>query len=161
MTTNDGDGPSFFERYIDSPPEKEQLEPEIIRTGKDTVLQWMQLCIDNDTISMSHGAHIGLGQRILRKDLRASYTMACNEQQMRPADENTFGKICRKMFGTKQRITQTDRGWKSGQYRPHAYDVPTAETWQKRLDALIGTPKTSKAKNNTDQPDQNTITPPQ
>jgi hypothetical protein len=109
MSTNDGNEPSFFARYIEG-PEKERVEPEIIQTGRDTVRQWMQFCIDSNTISMPHGAHIDLEQRILRKDLRASYMLACKEQQVRPADDETFGKECTKMFGTKQRVTQTDRG---------------------------------------------------
>jgi hypothetical protein len=158
MATNEDGKPSFFARYIADPEEeKERLEPEKILMGRDTVRQWMRLCIDSNTISMPHGAHIGLGQRILRKDTRASYMLACKEQQVRPADDNTFGKECTKMFGTKQRVTQTDRGWKSGQYRPYAYDVPTAEAWQKRLDALLGIRKTPKAENNTDRPGQGTV----
>lgn len=108
MATNDGDGPSFFARYIDG-QEEERLKPEKIRTGGDTILQWAQKCIDSNTISMPHGARIDLGQRILRKDLLASYMLACKEQQViRPADDNTFGKKCTKMFGAKQRVTQAE-----------------------------------------------------
>jgi len=36
MTTNDGNGPSFFARYIDNPAEKERLELEKIRIRKET-----------------------------------------------------------------------------------------------------------------------------
>jgi hypothetical protein len=51
MSTTSGDGPSFFARYIDG-PKKERLEPEKILIGKDTVRQWMQLCIDADAIKL-------------------------------------------------------------------------------------------------------------
>jgi hypothetical protein len=36
MTTNNGNGPSFFARYIDNPAEKERLELEKIRICKET-----------------------------------------------------------------------------------------------------------------------------
>jgi hypothetical protein len=51
MSTINGDGPSVFARYIDG-PEKERSEPERIRTGRDTVQQWMLLCIDAGAIKV-------------------------------------------------------------------------------------------------------------
>ena len=44
MSTNDDGKASFFARYIDNPPEKERLEPEIIGMGEDTkrLLHWLR-----------------------------------------------------------------------------------------------------------------------
>jgi hypothetical protein len=43
---------SVFSQFIDGPAEKERFKPEKILMGKDTVLQWMQLCIDADAIKV-------------------------------------------------------------------------------------------------------------
>jgi hypothetical protein len=41
------------------------------------------------------------------------------------------------MFGRKQRLPSKE----SNERRPPAYDVPTAEAWQERLDARFGIQK--------------------
>ena len=51
--------------------------------------------------------------------------------------EEQIGKACTQMFGRKQRLVPKE--W--NERRSPAYDVPTAEAWQERLDARFGIQK--------------------
>ena len=112
------------------------------RMSGDSISQWSQWCIDNDKIRGPKGPDgtaqsNDLGRRVANADLRDSYIAFCKQQGVRPADPSTFGKACTQMFGRKQRLAPKE--W--NERRPPAYDVPTAEAWQERLDARFGIQK--------------------
>ena len=113
--------------------------PRQQRMSGDSISQWSQWCIDNDKIRGPKGPDgtaqsNDLGRRVANADLRDSYIAFCKQQGVRPADPSTFGKACTQMFGRKQRLAPKE--W--NERRPPAYDVPTAEAWQERLDARFG-----------------------
>src|SRR5262252_9179191 len=106
----------------------------------DSISQWSQWCIDADVIRRPVGPYgstesDNLGTRVANEHLRESYIAFCKQQGVRPADPSTFGKACSAMFGKKQRL-ESKGSWDVR--RPPAYDVPTAEVWQERLDARLG-----------------------
>jgi hypothetical protein len=112
------------------------------RMSGDSISQWSQWCIDVDVIRRPAGSHgsIGsdnLGTRVANEHLKESYIAFCKQQGVRPTDPSTFGKACTRMFGRKQRLLLKE----SNGRRPPAYDVPTAEAWQERLDARFGIQK--------------------
>jgi hypothetical protein len=116
--------------------------PRQQRMSGDSISQWSQWCIDNDKIRGPKGPDgtaqsNDLGRRVANADLRDSYIAFCKQQGVRPADPSTFGKACTQMFGRKQRLGPKERN----ERRPPAYDVPTAEAWQQRLDARFGIQK--------------------
>ena len=116
--------------------------PRQQRMSGDSISQWSQWCIDNDKIRGPKGPDgtaqsNDLGRRVANADLRDSYIAFCKQQGVRPADPSTFGKACTQMFGRKQRLAPKE--W--NERRPPAYDVPTAEAWQERLDARFRIPK--------------------
>jgi hypothetical protein len=88
MATNSGNEPSFFARYIDG-LEKERLEPRKILMGGDTILEWMQLCIDADAIKLekeaenSRALNLGSDHKpawIATHYLYESYLATCRQQ---------------------------------------------------------------------------------
>jgi hypothetical protein len=103
----------------------------------DSISQWAQGCIDAGVIRGPTGLSDNLGTRVANEHLKESYTAFCKQQGMRPENSDTFGKACTRMFGRKQRLPSKE----SNERRPPAYDVPTAEAWQERLDAGFGTQK--------------------
>jgi len=108
-----------------------------------SILRWSRWCIAANVIRRPAGPYgstesDSLGTRVANKHLRESYIAFCKQQGVRPANSDTFGKACSRTFGPKQRLSLKG----SNERRPTAYDVPTAEEWQKHLDARFGTPKT-------------------
>jgi hypothetical protein len=102
----------------------------------DSISQWAQGCIDAGVIRGPTGLSDNLGTRVANEHLKESYIAFCKQQRMRPENSDTFGKACTRMFGPKQRLPL-----KESNGRPPAYDVPTAEAWQERLDARLGIQK--------------------
>jgi hypothetical protein len=116
---------------------------QLVKTSGDSISQWSQWCIDADVIRRPAGPNgstesDNLGTRVANEHLRESYIAFCKQQGVRPADRSTFGKACTAMFGKKQRL-ESKGSWDVR--RPPAYDVPTAEAWQRRLDARFGIQK--------------------
>jgi hypothetical protein len=112
------------------------------RMNGDSIKQWSQWCIDADVIRRPVGPYgstesDNLGTRVANEHLRESYIAFCKQQGVRPKNSDTFGKACTRMFGPKQRLPLKE----SSGRRPPAYDVPTGEAWQARLEARIGIPK--------------------
>jgi hypothetical protein len=122
--------------------QQQQLDdwhPRQQRMSGDSISHWSRWCIDADVIRRSAGPHgstesENLGTRVANEHLRESYIAFCKQQGVRPAEPSTFGKACTQMFGRKQRLKPKE--W--NERRPPAYDVPTAEAWQERLDARLG-----------------------
>ena len=126
-----GDGNPFAE--LRAPPGTIEQQ----RTSGDSISQWSQRCIEADGIHRPAGPlgsteSDNLGTRVANEHLRDSYIAFCTQQGVRPVDPSTFGKACTHMFGRKQRLVPKE--W--NERRPPAYDVPTAEAWQERLDAM-------------------------
>jgi len=103
----------------------------------DGISQWAQRCIDAGGICGPTGLPDNLGTRVANEHLKESYIAFCKQQGVRPENSDTFGKACTRMFGPKQRLASKERNGR----RPAAYDVPTAEAWQERLDASFGIQK--------------------
>jgi hypothetical protein len=122
--------------------EQQRLVMRQQRLDQDSVLHWAQTCIDNNMISLPLDVSRDLEQRILKRELYASYELICKRRQVHPDSKDRFGKGCAKMFGPRRRVTRIDPGWKSRRDRPWGFNVPNARTWQKTLDALVGIPKT-------------------
>src|SRR5262252_6402348 len=76
-------------------------------------------------------------ERESQTSISGSRTLHFASSRVRPVDPSTFGKACTQMFGRKQRLVPKE--W--NERRPPAYDVPTAEAWQERLDARFGIQK--------------------
>ena len=152
MATNDDGGPSFFARYIDD-PEKEQLEPERIRMGRDTVLQWMQLCIDADAIKLEEAENskaLSLGSDhkpawIATCFLYESYLATCRQQDTwYPVNNRFFGRVLTKMLGPCCRSTIVPEdlakimfGQGKHPHRPYGHLIPSGKIWQGLLDARL------------------------
>jgi hypothetical protein len=103
----------------------------------DSISQWAQGCIDAGVIRGPTGLSGNLGTRVANEHLKESYIAFCKQQGVPPENSDTFGKACTRMFGPKQRLPLKE----SNGRRPPAYDVPTAEAWQGRLDARFGIQK--------------------
>jgi hypothetical protein len=152
MPTNDDNKPSFFARYIDSPKE-ERLEPERIRIGRDTVLQWMQLCIDTDAIKLeeaenSKALNLGSDHKpawIATSYLYQSYLATCRQQgTWYPVNEIFFGRVLTKMLGPCCRSTTVPEnpaeimfGQGKRPYRPYGHFIPSGKIWQGLLEARL------------------------
>jgi hypothetical protein len=126
-------------------PAELRAMPETIkqqRMSGDTVSQWMQRCIDADIIRRPAGPHGREqthcpGTRIATQHLFEAYAADCKQWGVRAVNYQEFGRACTQMFGRKQRLAPKE--W--NERRPPAYDVPTAEAWQERLDARFGIQK--------------------
>jgi hypothetical protein len=128
-----GGGNPFIPAELRALPEAIERQ----RMSGDSISQWSQWCIDADVIRRPAGPYgstesDNLGTRVANEHLRDSYIAFCTQQGVRPVDPSTFGKACTHMFGRKQRLVPKE--W--NERRPPAYDVPTAEAWQERLDAM-------------------------
>src|SRR5262249_54861356 len=88
--------------------------PEKIRMGRDTVLQWMQLCIDADAIKLeetenSNTLNLGSDHEpawIATDYLYESYRAACKQQgTWYPVHKHCFGGVLTEMLGPCCRST--------------------------------------------------------
>jgi len=108
------------------------------KTNGDSITRWSQSCINANAIRRPSGPDgtesDKLGTRVATEHLKKSYIAFCEQQVERSADSDTFGKACTRMFGRKQRLPSKELN----ERRPPAYDVPSAEAWQGRLDARFG-----------------------
>jgi hypothetical protein len=123
----------------EQPPPLEDWYRHQHKMNGDSIARWSQSCISANAIRRPAGPNGGtesdnLGARIANEHLKESYIAFCKQQGVRPENSDTFGKACTRMFGPKQRLPLKG----SNGRRPPAYDVPTAEAWQARLDARIG-----------------------
>ena len=153
MTTNDDGKPSFFARYIDSPAEKERLEPKKIRIGKDTVLQWMQLCIDADAIKLegaenSKALNLGSNHKpawIATCYLYKSYLATCKQQgTWYPVNYISFSMFLTTIIGPSHRSIPVPEDLSEAMFgkgkrprRPWGHYIPSGEIWQGLLDARL------------------------
>jgi hypothetical protein len=107
----------------------------------DSITQWAQWCIDGNAMRRpgpnGNTESDNLRTRVATEHLRESYTAFCEQRGVCPVDLRTFGKGCTRMFGQKRRLPK-----QANRLRPTAYDVPTAATWQERLDARFDIQKT-------------------
>jgi hypothetical protein len=152
MTANSCEGPSFFARYIDG-PEKEQHEPERLRTGRDTVHQWMQLCIDANAIKLTDPetpSAINLGADpkptwVATRYLYASYRATCEQHgTWYPVNNRLFGRVLTETLGPAHRsivVPEIMFGQGERTYRPWGHFIPSAEIWRELLDARLRLPK--------------------
>jgi hypothetical protein len=148
MSTINGDGPSVFARYIDG-PEKERSEPERIRTGRDTVQQWMLLCIDAGAIKVEEAENsraINLGSDhepawIATDYLYKSYLATCQQQRAwYPVNNRLFGRVLTGILGPAHRSTVVPEiMFEQGRrpYRPWGHFIPDGKKWQELLDARV------------------------
>ena len=159
MTTTGGDGPSVFAKYIDG-PEKERIEPKKILMGRDTVVQWMQLCIDVEAIKLeetepSRAIKLGSDHKpawVAAHYLYKSYLAACRQQgTWYPTNTRLFGRVLTKMLGPSCRSTTVPEnlaiimfGHRKPPRRPWGYFIPNSEKWQLLLDARLIIPKQTK-----------------
>jgi len=112
------------------------------RMSGDSISQWSQWCIDADVICRPAGPYgstesDNLGTRVATEHLRESYMAFCKQQGVRPAESKYVRQSLYPNVRTKQRLKPKE--W--NERRPPAYDVPTAEAWQERLDARFGIQK--------------------
>jgi hypothetical protein len=153
MATNDGNEPSFFARYING-PEQERLEPKKILMGRDTVLRWMQLCIDADAIKLEKEVEnsrvINLGPDhkpvwIATDYLYESYLATCGQQgTWYPVHKHFFGRVLTKVLGPCCRSTTVPEdlaeimfGQGKRPSRPYGHFIPSSEIWLGLLDARL------------------------
>src|SRR5262245_22331913 len=109
------------------------------KANGDSITRWSQSCISANAIRRPAGPNgspesDNLGTRVANEHLRESYITFCEQQGEHPANSDTFGKACARMFGRKQRLPSKE----SNERRPPAYDVPSAAAWQERLNARFG-----------------------
>ena len=155
MTTDDNE-PSFFARYIEG-PKKERLEPRKILMGKDTVLHWMQTCIDADAIKLEETENpraIKLGSDhkpawVAAHYLYKSYLATCRLQgTWYPTNTRLFGRTLTKTLGSSCRSTIVPEdlaiimfGHRKRPRRPWGYFIPSGAVWQELLAARAVIPK--------------------
>jgi hypothetical protein len=117
------------------------------RMSADSVSEWSRACINADAIvgaapgpyssDMTHD----LGTRIASEALRGAYTGYCKQQGLRAVNVEVLGKACTEMFGPRKRVKAQQGPTGLSKRRPWGYDVPTGNTWQRKLDARLGIKK--------------------
>ena len=149
----------IFKRLAQGRPK--QLKPERIRTGKDTVVRWMQLCIDADAIKLekeaenSRALNLGSDHKpawIATHYLYELYLATCRQQgTWYPVNEVLFGLLLTKMLGPSCRATAVPEdltkimfGQGKRPRRPYGHYIPSGEKWQGLLDARLYIPKQTK-----------------
>jgi hypothetical protein len=148
MPTKGGNEPSVFTKYI-AGPEKERLEPERIRTGRDTVQQWMLLCIDAGAVKAGDAENpraINLGSEhepawIATDYLYGAYLATCRQQgTWYPVNNRLFGRVLTEILGPAHRSTVVpEMMFEPGKRprRPWGHFIPSGERWQELLDARV------------------------
>jgi hypothetical protein len=148
MPTNDDGKASFFARYIGGTV-KEWPEPERVRTGRDTVQQWMLLCIDGGAIKVEEAENpraINLGSDhepawIATDYLYESYLATCKQQEAwYPVNNRLFGRVLTEILGPAHRSTVVPEiMFEPGKRprRPWGHFIPSGKIWQELLDARL------------------------
>jgi len=149
-------------RYLlaDDPTQQKTPEPEPIRMGRDTVLQWMQLCVDANAIKLQETENskmLSLGSDhkpawIATSYLYESYLATCRQQgTWYPVNEIFFGMVLTKILGPSGRSTTVPEdlakimfGQEKRARRPYGHYIPSGEKWQGLLDARLRIPKQTK-----------------
>jgi phage/plasmid-associated DNA primase len=128
-------------------------ETAILRTGRDSVLQWMQLCIKNDAVKIEETKKLNLGSDhepawIATRYLYASYLATCRQQgRAYPVNKELFGMMLTDILGPCQRSTTTPEDLAKTMFgekrprRPLGHLIPNGKTWQELLDARLHIPK--------------------
>jgi hypothetical protein len=110
------------------------------RMSGDSISQWSQACVDADAVIGAGRGPYGtetthdLGEPISTRALRDAYTGFCKQNGLHTASMEAFGKACANMFGPRNRLKPEDYTTK----RPWGYDVPSGETWQRKIDERLG-----------------------
>lgn len=137
------------------PPTTEGYEE--MRMSSDTVLQWLQACVNADAVKLERDGMfkraIGLGSEhkptwIATEYLRESYLASCKQQWGRyPVNETVFGKTLTEIFGPSYRGSVPhglgETMFEQGKHprRPYGYGIPNSEKLQELLDTRLGIPK--------------------
>ena len=61
--------------------------------------------------------------------------------RLRAVNVEVLGKACTEMFGPRKRVKAQQGPTALSKRRPWGYDVPTGNTWQRKLDARLGIKK--------------------
>src|SRR5262249_50811322 len=118
-------------------------EPEIIRIGRETILRWMQLCIDTNAIKLeeaknSKALNLGSDHKpawIATSYLYKSYLTTCRQQgTWYPVNEIFFGMVLTKILGPSCRSTTMPEdlakimfGQEKRARRPYGHYIPSGE----------------------------------
>jgi len=159
LTWSNEKNPQYL--LADDPTQQKTPEPEPIRMGRDTVLQWMQLCVDANAIKLQETENskmLSLGSDhkpawIATSYLYESYLATCRQQgTWYPVNEIFFGMVLTKILGPSCRSTTTPEdlakimfGQEKRARRPYGHYIPSSEKWQGLLDARLRIPKQTKA----------------
>ena len=151
LTWSNEKNPQYL--LADDPAQQKTPEPEPIRMGRETVLQWMQLCIDADAIKLEEAENskaLNLGSDhepawIATDYLYESYRAACRQQgTWYPVHKHFFGRVLTKMLGPCCRSTTapedlTEIMFGQGKHpsRPYGHLIPNGKIWQGLLDARL------------------------
>ena len=113
LTWSNEKNPQYL--LADDPTQQKTSEPEPVWMGRDTVLQWMQLCINANAIKLEKEAEnpkvLNLGSDhkpawIATSYLYQSYLATCRQQgTWYPVNEIFFGRVLTKMLGPSCRST--------------------------------------------------------
>src|SRR6516165_9017713 len=110
LTWSNEKNPQYL--LADDPAQQKTPEPELIRIGSGTVLQWMQLSIDANAIKLEEAAlNLGADHKpawIATSYLYESYLATCRQQgTWYPVNEIFFGMVLTKILGPSCRSTTT------------------------------------------------------
>jgi hypothetical protein len=150
-----------FSRHGSKKDPESRPRLEKIWTGRETVLRWMQVCIDADAIQLGSKS-LSLGSDhvptwIATDYLYESYRAACRQQgTWYPVDKRCFGRVLTKVLGPGHRSTTTPEdlaeimfGPENRPRRPWGHFVPSGKIWQGLLDARLYIPKQARPTNMT------------
>ena len=155
LTWSNEKNPQYL--LADDPAQQKAPEPKPIRTGRDTVLQWMQLCINDNAIKVeetenSKALNLGSDHEpawIATSYLYESYLATCRRQgRWYPVHKHCFGRVLTKMLGPCCRSTTVPEdlvevmfGQGKQPRRPYGHFIPSGKIWQGLLDARLFIPK--------------------
>src|SRR5262245_41261235 len=147
--------------FADDPAQQKTPEPEPIQTGRDTVLQWMQLCVHANAIKLEETENsktLSLGSDhepawIATSYLYEAYRATCRQQGWYPVNDQFFGMVLTRILGPAVRLLVTAVpddlaeimfGQEKRPRRPWGHHIPSGEKWQGLLDARLRIPKQTK-----------------
>jgi hypothetical protein len=160
MENNDDASRCAYQEEFAAQDSTGRTPPEKILIGRDTVLQWMQLCIDADAIKLeetenSKALNLGSDHKpawIATSYLYESYLAACRQQgTWYPVNKIFFGMVLTKILGPSCRSTTVPEdlakimfGQEKRARRPYGHYIPIGEKWRGLLDARLRIPKQTK-----------------